>query len=469
MSQDFTTKLKRCIKKHDSLLCVGLDPDISLISGSFLPESSEAECIRAFSLEIIENTKDLVCCYKPNFAYFEQVGPAGLNVLRDIITAIPENIPVLLEAERSGTGNTAKAYARAAFEVWGADAITVNPYHGSDCVMPYLEHAGKTVFLICHTSNPTRDQIQSYCDTQPLYKHIVKQGQSWGKVSQIGFVVGATQPEVLAEVRRMAPERWILAPGIGAQGGDLVSILSAGLDKDSSGLIIPVSRTIIYADKPRNAAKELRKRINEQRAPRPSQHSDMIRALFDAGCIQFGNFPHSSGKKSPLHIDLQCVVSYPSLFQMVVDAYSDIVRVLNFDHLAAIPYAALPISAAIALRLNESLIYPRKKIPNDSKEEIVEGDFSSGQVAVPLEEVIGNGKSVLKNIQLLESVNLSVHDIVVLIDHEHGGEDKLSTHGYRLHSILTINEVLTLLYEENFIDTLTYRMIKNYRGREIST
>ena len=142
----------------------------------------------------------------------------------------PTDLPVLLDAKRGDIGNTAKAYARAAFEVLNVDAITVNPYLGADSVTPFLEYEGKMVFLLCYTSNPSAAEIQNH-GTNPLYQHIARIAQTWGNAGEIGFVVGATQPQALSAVRQIAPDRWILAPGVGAQGGDLDDALTCGTER----------------------------------------------------------------------------------------------------------------------------------------------------------------------------------------------------------------------------------------------
>ncbi|MBN1486673.1 MAG: orotidine-5'-phosphate decarboxylase, partial [Anaerolineae bacterium] len=388
MSESFVDKLTAAIDRNNSLLCVGLDPDPARISADFMPGDPDVERIKQFCLDIIAQTSDLVCCYKPNFAFFEQFGPAGLEALRQVITAIPGDLPVLLDAKRGDIGNTAQAYARAAFEVWGADAITLNPYLGKDSITPFIAYEGKTAFLLCHTSNPSASQIQHH-GLEPLYLEIARQAQSWGASEQIAFVVGATQPDALAAVRQVAPHSWILAPGVGAQGGDLAATLTAGLDDRGIGMIVPVSRGVLYADDPRQAAQILRDQIMAHRGvqPVPKPHVALIRGLFEAGCVKFGSFTLASGKQSPVYIDLRRVISYPALFRRVVDAYIALSRPLNYDRIAAVPYAALPTAAAMALQLGEPLIYPRKEVKAYGTGQAVEGAFEAGQIALAIEDV----------------------------------------------------------------------------------
>ena len=476
MPASFIEKLTNAIERNNSLLCVGLDPDLDRISKDFLPSSSDEERLIRWSTEIIEKTATFVCCYKPNFAFYEQYGPQGLSALRKIIAAVPHGIPVLLDAKRGDIGNTAAAYARAAFETWGADAITVSPYLGRDSVAPFLAYEGKAVFLLCHTSNPSAAAIQDFGE-EPLYRHVARLGQTWGDASQIAFVVGATRPAALAEIRALAPDRWLLAPGIGAQGGDLAAALAAGLAADGNGLIVPVSRAVIYADDPHEAASRLRDQINQQRQPSPPapfSHSrereqraespfpqtELALELHEAGCIQFGEFTLASGKQSPIYIDLRRIISYPALFQKVVNAYAGVIHPLQFDRLAAVPYAALPVGAAVALKTKQPLIYPRKEVKAHGTGQAIEGAFEKGHTVLVVEDVVTSGGSILKAIKTMEEAGLIVRDVVVLVDREQGGRERLANSGYRLHAILTMGEILDVLRDHERISPKMHQKVR---------
>ncbi len=265
MSQTyFIEKLKAAIDQNNSLLCIGLDPDPIKYPASFA-DTITADTLTDWGVNIIEQTADVVCCYKPNFAFYEQFGPEGLQALQRTIAAVPDPIPVLLDAKRGDIGSTAVAYARAAFEAWQADAITVNPYLGQDSIAPFIAYPGKMAFVLCYTSNNSAKTIQEFGTDTRLFEHIAQQGQTWGDLSQIGFVVGATQSAALIKFRELAPDSWILAPGVGAQGGDLNETVRAGLNAEKRGLIVPVSRGVLYAASPREAAVELRDQINVAR------------------------------------------------------------------------------------------------------------------------------------------------------------------------------------------------------------
>jgi uridine monophosphate synthetase len=466
----FVEKLTGAIARNNSLLCLGLDPDPHKFP-SFFPPAVDAEALLAWGRTLIEQTADLVCCYKPNFAFYEQYGPAGLEALRQTIAAVPHGIPVLLDAKRGDIDSTAVAYARAAFEVWRADAITLSPYLGRDSIAPFLAYPGKMVFVLGYTSNPSASAVQEFGDgSQFLFEHIARQGQNWGRAAQVGFVVGATQPEALARFRALAPERWLLAPGIGAQGGDLAAALRAGLDRQGSGLIVPVSRGVIYAANPREAAQSLRIEINQARSALsgpeqiglPQPWPDLILQLYDVGCVQFGQFTLASGVQSPLYIDLRRLTASPSLLRLAARAYADLLQPLTFDRLAAVPYAALTIGTAVALAANYSLIYPRKEAKGHGTGQIIEGVFRAGEKVAVIEDLITSGGSILKAIETLESAGLVVADAVVLIDREQSGAKNLAEAGYHLHTVLRLSDILRVLHRAGRISSEQAALVERY-------
>jgi uridine monophosphate synthetase len=469
--KSFVEKLTGAIDRNDSLLCLGLDPDPRKFP-DFFPPTVDAEALLAWGRALIEQTAGLVCCYKPNFAFYEQYGPAGLEALRRTIAAVPDDMPVLLDAKRGDIDSTAAAYARAAFEVWGADAITLSPYLGQDSVTPFLSYPGKMVFVLGYTSNPSAQEVQEFGDgNQRLFEHIARQGQRWGSTDQVGFVVGATQPAALARFRALAPDRWILAPGVGAQGGDLAAALNAGLDHRGSGLIVPVSRSTIYAADPPAAAAALRDEINQARqavGATPSKNvsypnqTGLILQLHEAGCVQFGQFTLASGLQSPIYIDLRRLTASPSLLRLAAQAYAGLLQPLTFDHLAAVPYAALTIGAAVGLATNSSLIYPRKEVKAYGAGRSVEGVFKAGEKAVVIEDLITSGGSILTAIETLVAAGLVVDDVAVLIDREQSGAETLAEAGYKLHAVLTLSQILTTLQAAGRISAEQAATVERY-------
>jgi uridine monophosphate synthetase len=385
-----------------------------------------------------------------------------MEALQRTVTYIHDTaaIPVILDAKRGDIGSTAAAYAHAAFEVWGADALTVNPYLGADSIAPFTAHAGKGVFLLCHTSNPGATDLQMLaCPSRPLYQIVAERAAAWGTA----LVVGATYPQALARVRTLAPDAWILLPGVGPQGGDLKAALVAGLRPDGLGIVVNASRGIIYADDPRQAALDLRARIQSARSQTISTPFDAGAALAldlaDIGAIKFGEFTLASGKSSPIYIDLRLVASHPTVLRQVAWAYAELVRrvvdeadLREGTHLAAIPYAALPIGTAVALEMDLSLIYPRKEVKEHGTARAIEGQFRVGDRAVVLDDLITTGGSKLAAIEPLEAAGLEVEHVVVLIDREQGGQEELAAAGYQLHAVLGLRQMLQTLVEAGRID-----------------
>ncbi len=264
----FIERLDEASKKNNSLLCIGLDIDLKKIPASLL---NKGDPIFDFNKAIIDSTKDLVCAYKPNIAFYEMYGIYGLQALIKTIEYIGGEVPVILDAKRGDIGNTALAYAKAVFDVFKADAVTLNPYMGFDSIEPFLMYKDKGLFILCLTSNHSSKDFQTD-GAEPLYKQVAKKVKIWNNFGNCGLVVGATNPEELKEIRSIAGEMPILIPGIGAQGGDLHSSVRFGVTKKGDRAIINSSRGIIYASTgedfagtARVAARKLKEEINSYR------------------------------------------------------------------------------------------------------------------------------------------------------------------------------------------------------------
>ncbi|MCX5749485.1 MAG: orotidine-5'-phosphate decarboxylase [Candidatus Saganbacteria bacterium] len=260
---DFLNRLDQAGEKNDSLLCVGLDIDLARMPKEFL---SKEDPIFSFNKMVVDKTRDLVCAYKPNIAFYEMYGIYGLQSLIKTIEYIPDEIPVILDAKRGDVGHTAGAYAKSAFEVFKADATTVNPYLGYDSIKPFLEYRDRGTFILCLTSNAGYRDFQDSGDEKvPLYIHVAKHVKEWDIYGNCGLVAGATNPGELKKIREIAVNMPILIPGIGAQGGDLEQSVRNGITKDKNRAVINSSRSIIYSDDPAKAAKKLRDEINRYR------------------------------------------------------------------------------------------------------------------------------------------------------------------------------------------------------------
>jgi orotidine-5'-phosphate decarboxylase len=244
---NFIDKLNAAWKRNDSLLCVGLDPDTARFPAHL---RDRPDGIVEFCKAIIDATADLACAFKPQIAYFAALGAE--DQLEAICRYLRENyshIPLILDAKRGDIGATAHQYAREAFDRYGADAVTVNPYMGFDSVEPYMEWKDRGVIVLCRTSNAGGSDLQ-FLDVggQPLYQHVARLvADKWNRNGQCALVVGATFPEELAQVRAIVGDMPLLVPGIGAQGGDIEATVTSGRTAAGTGMMINSSRAIIYA------------------------------------------------------------------------------------------------------------------------------------------------------------------------------------------------------------------------------
>jgi uridine monophosphate synthetase len=444
----FFSRLEARAREIDSLLCVGLDPHVSLL------EEASPEAALRFCRRIIAATKDVALAYKPNAAFFEIYGWLGVQALLNLIAEVPEGVPVILDAKRGDIASTAFAYADAVFDTLGADAVTVNPYLGHDSVTPFLREPDRGVFLLCKTSNPGASDFQDgIIADEMLYERVARLAAGWNQDDNLGLVVGATQPEALRRVRLLASEMWFLAPGVGAQGGDLAMALESGLRDDGLGMLVTVSRSLARAGDVRAAAQELVDEINRVRyrahQAKPAgvpgftpALSTLADGLLGAGCIRFGEFKLKSGLISPIYIDLRRLVSNPELLSKVASAYHPILRKLEFSRLAALPYAALPIGTAISLQGGWAMVYPRKEVKEYGTKAEIEGDFESGERVVVIDDLATTGGSKFEAIEKLKSAGLQVEDVVVLVDRQSGAAESLSASGYRMHSVFKLTQLL---------------------------
>lgn len=267
----FLEKLDQAVEQNNSLLCIGLDTDIHHLPSHLLDSEDP---VFAFNKAIIEATSDLVCAYKPNSAYYEADGFDGMASLEKTLAYLRENhphIPVIFDGKRGDIASTSDHYAMAAFDYFQVDAMTLSPYMGKDSLEPFLRRKEKGCIILCRTSNAGASDFQELLvQDKPLYLHVVKEVLKWHQEYQnCLIVVGATAPQQMQDIRNVADSMWFLVPGVGVQGGNLEAILKAGLRKDTKGLIINSSRSIIYAsngedfaEKARTEAEKIRDTIN---------------------------------------------------------------------------------------------------------------------------------------------------------------------------------------------------------------
>jgi orotidine-5'-phosphate decarboxylase len=271
----FTQQLARAWETNDSLVCVGLDPEIERFPARIRAEPSP---IFHFNRAIIDATADLVCAYKPQFAHYAAYEAEDQleRTIEYIHRAYP-GVPVILDAKRGDIGNTAERYAIEAFERYGADAVTVNPYLGGDSLEPFLRHAERGVIVLCRTSNPGASDLQDLpVDGRPLYQVVAElAARRWNSRGNCLLVVGATYPRELAAVRALVGDMPLLVPGVGTQGGDVAQVVASGRTRSGTGLIISSSRAILYAsagedfaEAARTATERLRGETNASRRAR---------------------------------------------------------------------------------------------------------------------------------------------------------------------------------------------------------
>lgn len=243
----FIDKLNGAWKSRNSLLCVGLDPDVKR-----LPEElrGKSDAIFEFCRAIVDATADVACAFKPQIAYFAALGAEDqLEQICAYIRRHHPDIPLVLDAKRGDIGATAEQYAREAFERYNADVVTVSPYMGWDSVAPYLEYKERGVIVLCRTSNAGGSDLQ-FLDVngKPLYQHVARLvAEKWNTNGQCGLVVGATFPQELAQVRAIIGDMPLLVPGVGAQGGDIEATVNSGKTASGAGMMINSSRAILYA------------------------------------------------------------------------------------------------------------------------------------------------------------------------------------------------------------------------------
>jgi len=429
----FFEALEERSRSADTLLCVGVDP-----------RAKDAAEARRVSLDLIGATASAAAAFKMNAAFFEAHGPAGIEALVEVVAAVPDEIPVILDAKRGDIASTAVAYAEACFGVVGAGAVTLSPYLGRDAIDPFLAHPGAGVWVLCRTSNPSAAEIQD--DTldsgQMVFEQIAQIASHWAGPDRLGLVVGATQPDALARVRSLVPGHWILAPGIGPQGADPDAV-GVGLRSDGRGLLVPSSRLVGGSSDPATMAEDLRDALRRvtPKAVRPRPRGLAV-DLHASGCLRFGEFTLRSGVVSPVYVDLRRLSGRPGLLRRVAASYGAVLGDLTYDHVGAVPYGALPLATAVALDRSRSLVWPRRESKEHGTGARVEGEWAAGDRVVLVDDVVTSGVSAIEAASLLREAGLVVEDLVVLIERDPAARSALVDEGIALHAITTLERLV---------------------------
>ncbi len=476
--QPFTEKLQEAIAHNQTILVAALDPNPEMLPQG-LAGKTLLENLQLWLLQVIEQTQDLVCAYKPTLGFYQAYGAAGFELLTTVLAAIPKRIPIILDAKH-GDLNTSTIFAQTIFEQWQVDAVTLSAYPGQDLIAPFLLYPDKSVFLVGHTSNPGAVPLQEYPDrNNPFYLHLIQEAKKWGTPAQVALEIGSDRPEVFTQIRTIAPERWILARSIWQNSHNIDAILREGLDRNGTGLLIPVPNDALSQENCHLAVDSLRQEIEAIRrrftpdntsceiweADRCSlvrhPHEELIVQLYDLGCLLFGEYVQASGATFSYYIDLRTIISNPQVFNQVLKAYAEIVETLKFDRIAGIPYGSLPTATGLALRLNHPMIFPRKEVKAHGTRRLIEGSFEPGETVAVIDDILISGKSIVEGAQKLESAGLIVKDMVVLIDHEGDAKHRLQEQGYNAYSVLKISEITETLFDTGRITKTQYDSLKS--------
>jgi len=476
-----TTFFQKVSERQQTLqthLCLGLDPRPEWLKSE--------EAVTSWAKQLIDETKNYICCIKPNLAFYAQLGPEGLQALQEIIRyAKAHDIPVILDAKYGDIGSTAQAYARTAFDYFDADCVTLSPYLGYDTVKPFLAYEDKSVFVLAKTSNPSSQDLQDLKtkDGCCMYEQIAYKAQKWGP--RVGIVVGATMPQEAEQIRDVNTASWILAPGIGAQGGDIENIVAA----IGTNVIFPISRGIAKHKTmtPTKAAQFYKDAIERcfanQKKPKQKQSKSLSTDLLKHNIVKFGRFTLKSGAISPIYIDLRSIISHPDLLENIVDQYIDVIKKNNiqFDRVAGIAYGALGTAFAVAAKLNKPIVLVKKESisnPSSSFDKLrtssgwrkgygietdgLIGEYKNGERILLIEDIATSGGSTVRVAQQLRKHNLVVSNAVVFLDRQAGAEKKLANKNITMHSVATLSELLDNLKQTETISDQTYNEVQTF-------
>jgi len=497
MPASFFETLETRVKAVDSLLCVGLDPHSEELGADPSAESAGAFCKR-----LIEETKHVAAAFKPNAAFFEQFGGAGMEALREVIAAIPDEVPVVLDAKRGDISSTAEAYAIAAFDALKADCITLNPYMGSDSLDPFVgRREDKGAFVLCKTSNKSADDFQTLelKNGSLVYENVARRCEKMNAKNNIGLVVGATDVVALKRVRSAAPSLWILAPGVGFQGGNLEEAVQAGLRNDGMGLLVPISRGISKAQDPKAKAEEFRKLLNDaqkivlssNKKPKLVESAgglktyqiDFFNLALKCGVLKFGKFTLKSGRESPYFFNAGLFNDGASL-EGLGRFYAEAIEAsgIEYNVIFGPAYKGIPLASVIAASLhhlfgkNVPFAYNRKEKKDHGEGGELVGAPVQGKRVLVVDDVITAGTAIRECVSMLSMENAIVAGVVVALDRQERADEKTGLSaiqvvkqefGFDVKSIVGLNDLLAFLQSSSSqVDTSTVEAYREKYGQK---
>ena len=504
----FFTALTEAMNSRSSLLVTGLDPNPEMLrswaTSRGFGGSSLLSQARSWCKSVIESTADHVCAYKPSLGFYQAMGSAGVDLMVEVRELLPHDLPLIIDIKH-GDLNSSSAIASYLFQTLHADAVTLNPVAGQDIAAPFLLYPGKGVVINCHSSNPAAKVLQHYPnEDEPFYLQVVRESQRWGTVDQLLLEVGTSDPDILKRVRQAAPERFVMLRSLWGEEGNLQRLLASGLNQAGDGLLLPLPQSLLNERDINDQTAALKKRINAIREEHLNTQTDLLREqpmekcriwphadragvlhltkienaaidqdlrdlvidLFDIQCLLFGEFKQASGAVFNYYVDLRQIISNPALFHRFLDCYAQVLRTLDFDRIAGIPYGSLPTATGLSLQLHKPLIYPRKEVKAHGTRRLVEGEFNEGETVAVVDDILITGGSVLEGIAKLESSGLKVNDVVVFLDH--GGlqdtcaKERLNAKGLDLHAVLSLATIGDVLEEAERINA---SQAEELRGR----
>lgn len=457
----WSNRVAQAIAQQNSLLCVGLDPVYEKLPAEYRT-GNVAEDIVAYNRRIIDRAAPYAAAFKPQYKCYSAEGEAGIAALRHTCAYIKErhpHIPIILDAKYADIGHVLERCAHEAFDLFGVDAVTAMPAPGRQALAPLFSRPGRGCFMVVRTSNPGADELQDIhtASGDPLYAEIARKVAAWNELGNVGLVGPATDPPVLARIRQAAPHLPILCPGVGAQGGDVEAAVAAGLDRGGAGLLINVSRAIMEAADPGEAARNWRDTMNEARArhttgqttAHPGLIEDVIRQMHEIGAIRFEPVTLKSGLVSPYYNNLRVLASYPPLLRKVAALMAQTMQAAGVrpDLLVGIAEAGIPLAVALSQHTGIPAGYVRSSAKQHGTKRMVEGAWQPGATAVLVDDVVSDGASKLEVLGHLQEAGLQVRDIVVLVDRGQGGTEVMSRHGLNCYAAVKMDDVLGILLE----------------------